>query len=209
MSGNARATCCRPTRSARKKHRIRHRIRTLRRRSDRLVVLAEDETDLRLFPPLRAGWAPRGKPAPVPISGGNAKRVLFGTVNIVSGHRLFVARHRQRGVDFGVLLALARQRYAGWDLAMLLDEDTSHTAVASIDLARRLDIELLWLPKRSPHLNPMDHLWRHGKEVISANWQYANIDTLVETFVAYLSELSATETLRKAGLQSSNFWLHE
>jgi len=25
---------------------------------------------------------------------------------------------------------------------------------------------LLWLPKRSPHLNPMDHLWRHGKEVM-------------------------------------------
>ncbi len=50
-------------------------------------TLAEDETDLRLLPPLRAGWARRGGDAPVPISGGNAKRVLFGAVKPTPGPR--------------------------------------------------------------------------------------------------------------------------
>ena len=60
----------------------------------RSAKLAEDETDLRLFPPLRAGWARRGEEAPVPISGGNAKRVLFGAINLETGRRLFVSfRH--------------------------------------------------------------------------------------------------------------------
>jgi hypothetical protein len=179
----------------------------LRRRSSRLVVLAEDETDLRLFPPLRAGWAKRGAAAPVPISGANAKRVLFGTINVATGHRLFLVRRRQRGEDFRALLALARERYDSWDLAMLLDEDSSHTAGASTDLAGTMDIELLWLPKRSPHLNPMDHLWRHGKDVISANWQYDTVEAHAEAYIAYLTGLSCREALRKAGILSDDFWL--
>jgi hypothetical protein len=66
----------------------------------RSAKLAEDETDLRLFPPLRAGWVRRGEPAPVPISGRNAKRVLFGAINLETGRRLFRASRRQRGEDF-------------------------------------------------------------------------------------------------------------
>ena len=172
-----------------------------------MVVLAEDETDVRLFPPLRAGWARRGKPAPVPITGGNAKRVLFGTINLATGHRLFLPRQRQRGEDFRELLRLARDRYASRDVAMLLDEDGSHTAAASVRLAEALRLELLWLPKRAPHLNPMDHLWRHGKEVISGNWQYESIDAHFEAIIGYLGRMSGREALRKAGILSGNFWL--
>jgi hypothetical protein len=44
------------------------------------VRLALDETDLLLLlPPLRAGWALRGQPAPVALSGQNARRTVFGS----------------------------------------------------------------------------------------------------------------------------------
>ena len=92
---------------------------------------------------------------------------------------------------------------------MVLDEERSHTAHASQALAGLRDIELLWLPKRSPHLNPMDHLWRHGKENICANWQYSNIDDEVESFFVYLYNLTPTEALRKAGILSGDFWLNQ
>ena len=42
------------------------------------ALLMEDETILRLFPVLRRAWALRGQQAVVPITGRNAKRVLFG-----------------------------------------------------------------------------------------------------------------------------------
>jgi transposase len=173
----------------------------------RSAKLAEDETDLRLFPPLRAGWARRGEEAPVPISGGNAKRVLFGAVNIETGRLLFLPRRRQRGVDFEEFLEEVRWYYRGRHVALLLDEDSSHTAGDSRDAADDLGIELLWLPKRSPHLNPMDHLWRHGKAVMSANHQYASIDEQVERFIDYLSGLSRYEALKKAGIFAKDFWL--
>ena len=53
------------------------------------VLLMEDETILRLFPVLRRAWSLRGHQAVVPITGRNAKRVLFATINDVrTGHRI-------------------------------------------------------------------------------------------------------------------------
>jgi transposase len=171
------------------------------------VALAEDETDLRLFPPLRAGWARRGRPAPVPISGGNAKRVLFGAINIHTGHRLFSVRRHGRAADCVAFLAEIRRHYRGWHVALLLDEDSSHTAAASRARAAALGIELLWLPKRSPHLNPMDHLWRHAKQAVCANRQYESIEEEVQRFLGYLEGLTAGQALNKAGVFADDFWL--
>src|SRR5207302_8517323 len=138
---------CRQTPSARKKRAIRRRLQNLSARS---VLLAEDETDLRLFPPLHAGWALRGTPAKVPLSGTNAKRVLFGSINVWTGHRLFLVRHQGRGPDCEAFLEEVHDHYRGWQVALLLDEDSSHTAGDTQSLAEDYDIELLWLPKRTP-----------------------------------------------------------
>jgi hypothetical protein len=135
----------------------------------RSAKLAEGETARRLFPPLRAGWALRGQPAPVPISGGNAKRVLFGAINLETGRRLSRVRRRQRGLDCEAFLEEVRWYDRGRPVALPLDEDGSHTAGDAQDVADDLDIELWWRPKRDPHLNPMDQLWRHGKAVMSAD----------------------------------------
>jgi len=190
--------------SARKKKQIRREIRQL---PPRCVKLFEDETDLLLFPPLRAAWGLRGQPTEVPISGFNARRVVFGTINIDTGHRLFLARQRQRGEDFRAFLAIIHSHYRGWQVALLLDEDPSHTAHGSKDLAGELGIRLIWLPKRCPELNGMDHLWGHGKDHILANRQFSGIDEEVERFIDYLSGLSNREALKQAGILSENFWL--
>jgi hypothetical protein len=68
---------------------------------------------------------------------------------------------------------------------------------------------LLWLPNRSPKLNPLDTLWGQGKDVVSANEQYATIDEQVERFVAHLSSLSNQEALHTSGVLSKKFWLRD
>jgi transposase len=196
--------CSRRTRSAGKKRALRRRAHGLPART---ALLAEDETDLRLFPPLRAGWAERGAAAPVPISGANAKRVLFGAMNLRTGRRLFQAARHGRGADFRSFLGLVRDRYRGRGVALLLDEDSGHTAAASRRAADDLGIELLWLPTRSPHLNPMDHLWRHAKQAVCANRQYRTIDEEVQRFLWYLEGLTADQALNKAGVFADDFWL--
>jgi hypothetical protein len=171
------------------------------------VLLAEDETDLLLFPPLRAGWALRGQPREVRISGQNARRVVFGAMNLCTGRRWFLARDHRKAPDFQEFLYLLHGHYRGWHLALLLDEDSSHTANRSLELAEELSIKLIWLPNRSPNLNPMDRLWGRGKDVVSANKQYATIDDQVNRFLQCLESLSPRETLHTAGVLSKHFWL--
>lgn len=171
------------------------------------MKLFEDETDLLLFPPLRAAWGVRGQPREVRITGRNARRVIFGTINLTTGHRLFLARKRQRGEDFRAFLPMIHSHYRGWHVALLLDEDPSHTAQDSQDLAADLGMKLLWLPKRSPKLNGMDHLWGHGKDHMCANKPYEDIDGESHRFIRYLKGRSNEEALRQAGILSENFWL--
>ena len=59
-----------------------------------------DETTLRHLPPLRAAWALRGKQAEVPISGKNARRTLFGTIDLRTGRRVAMVKLRQRLIDY-------------------------------------------------------------------------------------------------------------
>jgi hypothetical protein len=174
----------------------------------RTVVLAEDETDLLLFPPLRSGWAHRGEPVRVMLSGRNARRVIFGTLNLRTGSRLFMVAQNRRAADFQRFLWELRRHYRSWRVALLLDEDPSHTSGRSVRLAALKNVKLLWLPKRAPKLNPMETLWGQGKDVVSANKQYVTIDYQVDRFLGYLRSLSNREALETAGVHSGHYWLH-
>ncbi len=186
--------------------RIRKAIKEMPRRT---VVLAQDETDLLLFPPLRSCWSPVGHPKEVPLSGRNARRVVFGAMNLRTGNHFFLARQHQRAVDFQAFLGVTHRRYRGWGVALLLDEDPSHTAKGSVRLAEVLGIELLWLPKRVPELNPMDTLWGQAKDVVCADKQYPILDEQVDRFIEYLEDLSPWDTLHTAGVLSEDFWLRD
>ena len=190
--------------SREKKRRIRRQIRALALRT---VLLALDETDLLLLPPLRAGWARRGQAAPVPISGQNARRTVFGSLNLRTGHLLLLAQKHKLAENFQAFLKLIHEHYRGWSVALLLDENSCHTAQSSLRLAHALGIQLVWLPKRSPHLNPVEHLWREAKGVLRDNYQDACMDHQVSGFIDYLQNLSASQRLRKAGVLSKKFWL--
>jgi hypothetical protein len=68
-------------------------------------------------------------------------------------------------------------------------------------------MDLLWLPKRSPELKPMDTLWGQAKDRVSANIQRPDIDDHVERFLAYLEHLSDHDALNTSGVLSPDFWL--
>lgn len=128
-------------------------------------------------------------------------------MNLRTGKRLFLIRERLRQDDFQSFLELVHQRYRGRHIALLLDENSSHTAARSQQLADDLHIELLWLPKRAPELNPMDQLWGQAKDIISANLQYPTIDEQAQAFVEYLECLTNWEARYTAGALSKKFWL--
>ena len=182
-------------------------VRQLRGLLPNTVVLFEDETILRFFPPLRHCWSYKDEQAIVPITGENAKRVLFGVINFRTGHRAVLRRHKQRQEDFQAFLRLLRKRYKGKLLALLLDKNSCHRAKRSQSLAAQLSMQLIWLPKQWSELNPMDHLWREMKRNIASNRQFETIDKQAKHAEKWVLGLSARTSLRKTGVLSKNFWL--
>lgn len=171
------------------------------------VLLFEDETIVRLFPTMRRSWSMRGEQASIAISGLNARRVLFGTINVRTGHRILMRRNNMKQEGFGQFLKDLRRCYRKLPIYMLLDAAGLHTAVGNQRLAKRLHIELIWLPKQCSELNGMDQLWRSVKGDISANQQFSNIDEHADFAENYIMKLTNTQALRKAGILSKNFWL--
>jgi transposase len=187
-----------------KMRKIRANIAKLNERS---VILFEDETDLLLFPPLRSAWARKGASAQVPLTGWNAKRVIFGAINARTGMGIYLSREHQRAPDFQFFLKTLQWHYRGWHITLILDEGKCHVARSTQILARSLNIDLLWLPHRSPELNPIESLWGKAKDAVCANRQYEDIDDQSDQFITFLQDLSSAEVLKKTGLTSSGFWL--
>lgn len=152
---------------------------------------------LRLFPPWRCAWAKRGEQARVPITGRNARRVLQGTINLKTGHRILLRHPDRKHRNFGLYLRLLRRRYQSRPIWMVLDRDGSHTAPENLRLAQQLDIHLLWLPKQCSELNPMDQLWKEVKKDTAANRQYATIDEAADYAEAWIKHLTQGRSFKR------------
>ena len=112
-----------------------------------------------------------------------------------------------RQADFQAFLRLVRRRYGSRPVWMLLDEAPCHTAKRSLELAARLGIRFIFLPKQCAELNAMDQLWKDLKGQISANYQFVSIEEHARQAEGWLMSLTKRETLRKAGILSKNYWL--
>ncbi len=144
----------------------------------------------------------------MPISGRNAKRVLFGAIDLQSARRVVLVRTRAGQADAQAFLRALRRRYrgAGW-LWLLTDRASAHTAPQTQALAARLRIRFVWLPRQAPELSPMDQLWRELKRLIAANRQAASIDDLAAEAAEWVLRLTPQQAFRKAGMLSKRFWL--
>lgn len=102
---------------------------------------------------------------------------------------------------------MIRSHWRGWNIVLFEDRGSPHTAEASLELAFSLGIELRFLPRATPELNAMDHLWRHVKGRSLANQATQSIDESTNNACQDIFNMSPRERLRKGGILSGNFWL--
>lgn len=171
-------------------------------------VWVADETALREFPPLRAGWSKRGEPARVIISGRNKRRTILGALQVSTGELVATVRERCRTDD--VLAAVEALGAVRPEVPKLLiwDNAPPHHPHRVRDAARDAAITVAFLPFRSPELMPLEDLWRGLKATVAANRCYPSLEELADRALAWLEEMSDAERLRRCGLPTSKFeWL--
>jgi hypothetical protein len=173
----------------------------------RTVLLMLDETIITETPPLYSAYGHIGGQVRVPITGNRAKRILHGALNVDSGAvALGVSEEWDQWTHQAFLLQV-RSQWRGWDIVLFEDRAGQHKAPASRALAERLGIEVRLLPRATPELNAMDHLWRHAKRETQGNRPPEPINESAMAACEYILNLSPRERLRQAGVLSGDFWL--
>jgi transposase len=166
-----------------------------------------DESFILETPPLTSCYCRIGEQHGVPITGNHNRRVLHGALNIGTGDVVLLVTETWNQSTHQTFLRLIRSHWRGWHIVLFEDRARQHTANASQALAADLELQVRLLPKATPELNAMDHLWRHTKRYGLANRQTVSVDQSAEAACQYLLDLRPTERLRKAGVLSDNFWL--
>jgi transposase len=166
-----------------------------------------DETIITETPPLYCGYCRRGSQASVPITGNRQKRILHGCLNVTSGDALLLIMREWVAETHQAFLRMLRAHWRGWRIVLFEDRGTPHTADESREAAAGLGIEVRWLPRATPELNAMDHLWRQVKGRALANRPTRSIDDSADAACRYIIEMSRRERLKAAGVLSGNFWL--
>ncbi len=166
-----------------------------------------DETIITETPPLYSCYGRIGQQVSVPITGNRAKRILHGALNVWSGEALMLITDIWTQETQQAFLQMIHRHWHGWHIVLFEDRGSPHTAEDSQDLAADLSMALRFLPRATPELNAMDHLWRRAKGDALANRPTQSIDTSADQVCRYILDLSPRERLRKAGVLSGDFWL--
>jgi transposase len=174
---------------------------------ERTVILMLDETIITETPPLYSCYCRIGEQCDVPITGNRRKRILHGCLNIRSGETLLLITAEWNQDTHQAFLLMIRAHWRGWHIILFEDRGSPHTAEESTELAAWLGIEVRLLPRATPELNAMDHLWRAVKGRALADRPTRSIDDSADAACRHILEMSRRERLKKAGVLSGNFWL--
>lgn len=166
-----------------------------------------DEVIVTETPPLYSCYGRRGQQVCVAITGQRQKRVLHGAINISTGATLLLITQVWDALTHQYFLEMIRRHWRGWGIILFEDRGTPHTAQDSLDCAAELDLEVRLLPRATPKLNAMDHLWRFVKGRALADRPTRSIDQSADAACSYLLKMPPQERLMKAGILSGNFWL--
>ena len=174
---------------------------------ERTVVLMLDEVIVTETPPLAYCYGRIGEQKCVPIVGQRAKRIVHGALNIYTGDLALLITEQWTQYSHQAFLHMIRAKWRGWSIVLFQDRGAPHTATASVAYARSLGIELRWLPRATPELNVVDHLWRLAKARALANAPIRPVADSAMALCEYLIHLSPHERLTQAGALSPDFWL--
>jgi transposase len=166
-----------------------------------------DETLVCETPPLYSCYGRIGTQGRVPVTGTRRKRILHGVLNIRSGAVLLLITDEWVQETHQYFLTLLRAHWRGGRIGLFEDRGSPPTAEESLELAQTLGIEVRFLPRATPELNAMDHLWRQVKGRSLANRTTRSIEDAANQAWQDILSMTPHERLRKAGILSGNFWL--
>ena len=188
---------------------IEHIRKTMTEAPKNSVVLYEDESTFRLLPLIRSMWSPTLRPGGMKVgqqlrivvpSGWNKCFHVFGALNLHTGQWHYSIFHKARSGEFIIFLRELLHSYPGQFIYLILDNGSIHHSVETQKwLSLHPRIQLLYLPKRSPQLNPVEKVWWACKDAVASN-RYLSMARLKQACHDFFADVSADDLLRLTSL---------
>lgn len=160
-------------------------------------IVVIDECDMHLLPPLRAMWQRIHTQLRLPTPGQNAKRAIFGGLDVRSGQWFHRLTDHKCTTDFIDFLTLILAAYPVGVIYIVLDNASIHSSKALLQwLAANTRLQLVYLPTYSGHrLNPVEKVWWRFKGFVAANRCVRSLAELDAVAGKWLQQLSPDELL--------------
>jgi transposase len=140
-----------------------------------------DETTVSLHPPLRRCWMHRGQRKRIPAPGTPRYRHVFGALNWRKQQVDWITVQRKNTDSFIAFLEhLLTVRYPTQRLILVLDNASYHKSYAALAALSLFQdrLQMIWLPKYCPYLNPIERFWLQLKNRASANQLHLDPEAL-------------------------------
>jgi len=95
----------------------------------------------------------------------------------INGHPVIGFRKKSKKEDVRSFLKRIRKANPKGRIILILDNFSSHKSKIVRECAEQLDIVLVYLPKYSPDLNPIEYIWKDVKREISKTF-IKNLDKM-------------------------------
>jgi transposase len=148
-----------------------------------------DSTDLHWCPDIGSTYGPAGQQVKVETPGlENPWYALFGSLFFPSGEGLYTIHQRKRAAELLEHLQLLIELNPLLFWFVVLDNASAHTtaAIETFAVQHQEQMELVYLPTYSPHLNLIERLWRLMRNQVTRNQFYESLTALAEAAVHWL-----------------------
>ena len=161
------------------------------------TIIAEDEADIHLLAVVRSMWQRIGEQKRIPTPGQNAKRGVFGGLNVRTGEWFYSITARKRGVEFIAFLTALLTTYPAGTIYVIVDNASIHTSRAVKHwLTLHTRLQLVYLPTYSGHrLNPVEKVWWDLKDDIAANRCFKSLIELEQAVHCYFAGFTQERAL--------------
>ena len=148
---------------------------------DEYTILAIDQTR-QVLSTLTHAWFPEGERPSLPVTGAWDSIKLLGAVSD-TGESFFLPCEENFNSDTTIRLLDALQTEFGEKICVVLDQASYFTANAVQEFVEDTAIELCYLPRGSPELNPTENCWKKLNQELG-NRLFDSLDELRDAALA-------------------------
>lgn len=152
------------------------------------VILVEDEMHLSHQTTTQKIWLLKGKYPRIEVARKRESRSIYGFLNVKTGTEHALKTDWQNMYITAEIIPKVRAFYPKQKILLLWDQAGWHRGIeAQKAIQSDGNIETIYFPTAAPEENPQEHVWKNGRSAITHNAFMEKIDTVSDSFVAYLN----------------------